>query len=187
MEKRYRHIYKLLTAYAAGDFERRVPLSERRDEVDGVIIGMHMLGEELREATVSKELFAQIFNSVSEMLLVLDGSGKMMEMNGAVVRTLGFDRELLIGSSVDRLGLSKDGSLFRAMTRKRGQEGFVRLWHRSLLTAAGGTVPVDMEVKDLPGMGPHRRAGILVTARDIAQGGDRYAGNGAFQVGTGCP
>ena len=165
MDQRLRHINKLLASYSAGNFDRRLPLSERLDETDAVISGLHMLAEELKAVTISRNYFNDIFNAVSDMVIVLSAGGVIGEVNAAVCERLGYLKKALIGRRVDMLTEDGRPSLLRQIKEERGPGGLVRIWNRSFLTARGETFPVEMTARPLPEAGG--QGAILLTAKDI--------------------
>jgi PAS domain S-box-containing protein len=78
LDARFKKINKLLTEYALGNFSKKISLSPQLDEVDSFIACINMLGEELRDTTISKNYFDNIFSSVSDMIFVLDLNGKIL-------------------------------------------------------------------------------------------------------------
>lgn len=103
MDKRFKKISELLSEYSRGHFERAMALSEKLDEIDAIIAGINMLGEELKAATISKNYFNNIFNSVSDMVFILDSNGKICDMNHPVALHLGYHKNDLIGKPVNFL------------------------------------------------------------------------------------
>ena len=55
MDNRFRKINKLLSEYSLGNFDKKLGMSPRMDEVDAFISGVNMLGEELKERTISRD------------------------------------------------------------------------------------------------------------------------------------
>jgi PAS domain S-box-containing protein len=100
MDKRFKEINERLIDYSQGKFERRIVLSERKDEIDGLSNGINMLGEELNEALISKNYLNSIFNSVSDMVLILDKTGKIEDVNRAVVENLLYPKHELTGKKI---------------------------------------------------------------------------------------
>ena len=79
MDPRFKKINDLLSAYALGQFDKRLSLSKKLDEVDAFIAGVNMLGEELKETTISRNYFNDIFNSRSYKIIPdirVDGGNK---------------------------------------------------------------------------------------------------------------
>lgn len=167
MNQRLVNIQRLVTAYSAGDFTRRVALSDNLDETDAVISVLHMLGEELAALTVSRDYFNNIFNTVSEMVLVLTARGVIEELNKAVCDRLGYLKAGLVGRSVEVLTGESVPLLFRQIRKDPGPDGLVRVWDRSFVTAAGDAFPVEIVARVLPGPGVRGRGPILLTAKDV--------------------
>lgn len=66
-DSRISEIQKLLLLYAAGDFDAHIVPSSRNDAFDAVIVGLNMLGEELRERLDREERM----HAMQEMLIHL--------------------------------------------------------------------------------------------------------------------
>lgn len=76
-------IEEIIIAYANGELHKRLEISEAGDNRDTIIAGINMLGEELEKTTISRDYFMSIYNSVSEMLIILDLEGKIQDLNFA--------------------------------------------------------------------------------------------------------
>lgn len=83
----------LLLEYASGNFSKRGKLSGERDELDALVSGINMLGEELEDSTVSKKYFMSIFNAVQDMIIVTDKNGFVQNMNKSALRFLGYSQD----------------------------------------------------------------------------------------------
>src|SRR5258705_13753009 len=103
MDNRFNKIRRLLTAYSLGNFDRKLAVSRHMDEVDAFISGINMLGEELKDKTLSRDYFNNIFNSVSDMVFVLDRQGKIETINSPVTRLLQYNADLLAGKPISYL------------------------------------------------------------------------------------
>lgn len=84
-------INNLLLAYSEGKYKTKGEISAARDEIDTIILGVNMLGEELDSTTVSRDYFLNIYNSVGEMLLVLDNQGNVIDANQTAQDKLGIE------------------------------------------------------------------------------------------------
>jgi PAS domain S-box-containing protein len=167
MDQRLNYINRLLASYSAGDFDKRLPLSERLDDTDALISGLHMLAEELKAVTISRNYFNNIFNTVSEMIVVLTAKGEIELVNEAVCNGLGYRSKALIGRRVDVLTGESGPSLFGQLKRQRGPDGLVRIWNRSFLSSEGRALPVEITARVLAGHEVRGRSHILLTAKDI--------------------
>lgn len=89
-------ISDLLLSYSAGDYHIKGNISEDYDEIDMIISGINMLGEELRSTNVSKEYFSSIFNAVTDLVLVVDAQGNILDVNKAVSDNLLYSHKRLL-------------------------------------------------------------------------------------------
>jgi PAS domain S-box-containing protein len=93
-------ISNLLLSYSAGEYHVKGAISEKADEVDMIILGINMLGEELVSSNVSMEYFSSIFNAVTDLIFVLNSDGIIENANNAVIELLKFDENELIGQAL---------------------------------------------------------------------------------------
>lgn len=89
-------IQEIIIAFANGNFDKRLAISENRDERDIIVSGINMLGEELEKTTISRNYFMNIYNSVSEILIFISHDGKIVDLNLATERVLQKSLESLI-------------------------------------------------------------------------------------------
>lgn len=102
MKSRLKKIGDILASYSAGNFDSKIPVSSRFDEIDAIIAGINMLGEELKNTTISRNFFNDIFNSVSEMIFVVDRKGSIRYANRAAEQKLLAQPQPLTGQKIDR-------------------------------------------------------------------------------------
>jgi PAS domain S-box-containing protein len=112
VDPRFKKINRLLTEYALGNFSKKIMLSSELDEIDSFIACINMLGEELKESTISKNYFDDIFNSVSDMIFVLDTKGKILITSESVHETLNGNSSKYKNKLIDTIEVKKDFSLF---------------------------------------------------------------------------
>ena len=79
MDNRLKEINLRLSEYSIGNFDRNLKISPMLDEVDAISSGINMLGEELKAITISRNYFNSIFNSVSDMVLILKPKGIIID------------------------------------------------------------------------------------------------------------
>ena len=96
-------ISDLLLSYSAGHYHVKGEVSENFDEIDMIISGINMLGEELRSTNVSKEYFSSIFNAVTDLVMVANENGILLDLNEAVGNVLGYSQEELLGNSIFKI------------------------------------------------------------------------------------
>jgi PAS domain S-box-containing protein len=166
LDERFKQINKLLSAYSLGRFEKRLPISPKLDEVDAFIAGVNMLGEELKVITISRNYFTNIFNSVSDMVFILDKKGSIENLNQSVVSQLGYAAEHLIGKSMDILVDGEKPSFLEGLLRQlKNRKGAVST-ESLFCTATQTNIPVQVTAAHLID-DRKRKAGIIITAKDI--------------------
>ena len=79
----------MLLEYANGNFDVPIAVSEVMDDEEAILGGIMMLGEELQENMVNRTYFSQIFNSVSDMIFVLDEHSVILDINKSAREFLG--------------------------------------------------------------------------------------------------
>lgn len=106
-------ISNLLLSYSAGDYHVKGEISENFDDIDMIISGINMLGEELLSTNVSKEYFSSIFNAVTDLVIVLNEKGEIQDANLPVVKMSGKTHEQLLGLPLSTLLNNPKSRLFR--------------------------------------------------------------------------
>jgi len=166
MDERFFKINKLLSQYSLGNFDKKLAISSRMDEVDAFISGVNMLGEELKVKTISRDYFNNIFDSVSDMVFVVDKQGKIEDINDSVIQHLQYDKSFLTGKPIDQLAEKPEKGCFNALVREIRTAGLANC-ETQYKTAAGKVIPVLVSASFLnTGKNPKRK--ILLTARDIS-------------------
>ena len=91
MDKRFDQIQELIIQLTLGNFEYKLAPSELRDEIDALIVGINMLGEELK---VSQEKNVALFENVGDAILIFSAaSNKFVDSNETATNLLGFSPE----------------------------------------------------------------------------------------------
>jgi PAS domain S-box-containing protein len=150
----------------AGRFDHRVRVRSS-SEVTELADALNQMAEELGATTISKRFLDNILESMSDPLVVLDESGKIILANAAVARTLGYEYGELSKFSVGHL-------------LAEGEQGaqeileLVRMWdatgnlEMSLRTCEGAELPVVFTgalMRDPEG----QAQGIVCVAKDITE------------------
>jgi PAS domain S-box-containing protein len=100
-EHQIENISKLLLEYSAGNYSYKGVIGEERNEIDMIISGINMLGEELESSNVSKEYFTSIFNAVSDLIVVISATGESLDANESYKRFFELDDD--VTNSIDHL------------------------------------------------------------------------------------
>lgn len=103
MDNRLKEINLRLSEYSIGNFDRNLKISPMLDEVDAISSGINMLGEELKAITISRNYFNSIFNSVSDMVFILNPKGIIIDSNKSAKGKLKYDEDSLTGKKINEL------------------------------------------------------------------------------------
>ena len=166
LDERFNKINRLLSNYSLGKFDKRLPISSRMDEVDAFIAGVNMLGEELKSITISRNYFTNIFNTVSDMVFILDKKGLVENINKAVSEQLEYSVESVRGRSFDELQPAEKNMLFKEMMRELKADTGPVVRETLVLSASGKRIPVHLTAAYLLDEGGNKKA-ILLTAKDM--------------------
>jgi PAS domain S-box-containing protein len=166
MDNRFNKIRRLLTAYSLGNFDRKLAVSRRMDEVDAFISGVNMLGEELKERTISRDYFNNIFNSVSDMVFVLNKEGKIENTNAPVAQLLQYDPDFITGKPISYLlDKAEPGWYSRIVKDIRASRSYS--YETIFRTADKNSMPVLVSASLLIG-DKNQKGKVLMTAKDIS-------------------
>jgi PAS domain S-box-containing protein len=165
LEKRFKKIIGVLSAYCGGDFGRKLSLSDNMDDVDAIASGIHMLGDELKNLTISRDYFTNIFHSVSDMVFILDRKGNIIDLNHSVYDQLGYSRTQLMGRSIrDLCAPGRNAFSMEWLKYVKGNQGFTCA-DTFFRTAANDQIPVDVSATLLTDSSKGKIK-ILLTAKD---------------------
>ncbi len=167
MDSRFKKINRQLTEYALGNFKKKLKPSQRLDEVDAFISCINMLGEELKETTISKNHFNNIFNSVSDMIFVLDTKGKIQNTSLSVHETLKKDAAIFENKFIDTLEVKRDNSLFLYIIKYLKNNKHPVEVETSFKTSEGAIIPVLCAAVFLYDE-KKQKIGYLVVAKDLS-------------------
>jgi PAS domain S-box-containing protein len=142
LDPRFKKINRILTNYALGNFSKKMKLSNKLDEVDAFISCINMLGEELKETTISKNHFNNIFNSVSDMIFVLDEKGKIQNTSQSVHKILNFDSLYFRNKHIDKLLTKKEIPLFDSLSIKLKKSKLPVELETQFIKSEGQVIPV---------------------------------------------
>lgn len=159
-------ISDLLAQYSIGNFDNPgIELSDKLDEIDSIISGVNMLGEELEATTVSRDFFADIYNTVSNILLVTDPDWNIIDVNNTSVELLGFAEYELHSMNLKDMILAEEeeeDELWKKL--KRFKKRFRR--EVSFFTKERKEIPTDCIWSKMITTDGHL-SGYLVVAEDL--------------------
>ena len=96
VRKRVEDISKLIYEVAAGNFDYKLKQRDVEGELEGLIGGINMLGEELKASTVSRDFMESIYKGVVDILIIINPDQTIDRVNDAVVDHLGYSPQDLI-------------------------------------------------------------------------------------------
>ena len=163
MDPRFDEINSLLIHYSQGQFDYKISPSASLDEIDAFITNINMLGEELKVSTISRNYFNNIFDSVSDMVFVLNPAGKISSINNAVKETLLYTEQELEGKLIDEVQNEKT-FFFGYLKDRLNKEPLVYL-DMQIVSQNKQIIPVNCSCSFLYNPGKEV-IGYLLVARD---------------------
>ncbi|WP_101443401.1 PAS domain-containing hybrid sensor histidine kinase/response regulator [Pontibacter ramchanderi] len=168
LKERIEEIMSLITEVASGNFDYQIETSETGDEMDAVIAGINMLGQELKTSTVSRDFMQSIYQGVVDMMLILNPDFTIRSANESVEEALGYKEEELKGKHLSLL-LTKAHipTLVSLMEQCRSQD---KCLNKELLfkTKQNQEVPVACSFSHI--RNSHKEVdGVLIVAKDITE------------------
>lgn len=158
----------LITEVANGNFDYQIETSDTGDEMDAVIAGINMLGQELKSSTVSRDFMQSIYRGVVDMLLILNPDFTIRSVNESVEEALGYRQDELRGKHLSILLTSEDvPKMVSLMEQCRSQD---KCLNKELLfkTKQHGEIPVSCSFSHI--RDSHQEIdGVMIVAKDITE------------------
>ena len=167
-EVRLHDASEMLMEIASLNFDKRARVTQKLDAYDGLSQGLNMLSEELKSSTVSRNYLDDIFQSMTEILIVVDAMGFIQSGNEAAKQVLGEFEE---GGSKKCLAdfiYNQQHQDYKNFT-PQGLRSIIKHHNTlqieiSLLTTDARELPVEVVLS------PMRRSnGLVLLARDITE------------------
>ncbi|TAN13797.1 MAG: PAS domain-containing sensor histidine kinase [Chitinophagaceae bacterium] len=165
MDNRFRKINKLLSEYSKGNFDRAIPLSDKLDDLDAIISGINMLGEELKAIAISRDYFNNILHSVSDMVFILNKRWRIHDINESVCRQLGYDKKDLIGRSVMSIQALHEKNISSRWLKEVTEKDEVSHTSSYFNDVNLKQIPVQVNASPITG-GNNKGTFVILTARD---------------------
>ncbi len=170
LKARIDEISELIFQVANGNFDYTIDQSNEGEELDAIIAGVNMLGEELKTSTVSRDHVQSMFDGVIDMILVMDLDMRVTKVNDACTHALGKKEEELNGLMVteliaedtNQIGLIKK---IKQQLNDSGKYQGAELYFRKL---SGDIIPTSSSFSYLKNTKGEREA-IMIVARDITK------------------
>jgi PAS domain-containing protein len=89
-----------ITRYCLQDFVTPIEVSNDDDILDAVIVGLNMLGDELKHSTVNSIFFRNIIDKIPAFVFVVDKVNKIMYVNEYTYQETGYMQEDIQGVNI---------------------------------------------------------------------------------------
>jgi len=165
MDKRLNQISSILSDYSRGSFDKQLSLSSKLDTIDGISGSINMLGEELKEATISRDYFNNIFNAVTDIVMVINTAGIIEQTNASAEMQLGHPAGFLKGKPLSVIKL-KELPHFRRLLTCLKRTKTAQYDHCRLKMGNGAIVPLRVNLVYFHD--EQLRYRVLLTATDIS-------------------
>jgi PAS domain S-box-containing protein len=150
---------------AKGDLSTHVNI-KTTGEIRMLVDSFNQMAEDLERTTVSKEYVDNIINNMNDALIVVSPEGKILNINGATHRLLGYEEGEIVGRPVrmifgEVLSMPEGGRDLSAMSVVTNGE-------RVYLTKDGRKIPVSLSVSAMNDAEGHF-LGLICMAQDITE------------------
>lgn len=166
LKERIEEIITLIAEVANGNFDYQLEASDTGDELDAVISGVSMLGQELKNSTVSRDFMQSIYQGVVDMLLVLNTDFTIRNVNEALEELLGFQQMELQGLPLAALVKPAAASSLESLVEEFQHTGKILNAELMFQAREGRQIPASCSFSFLKD-NAQQVAGILIIAKDI--------------------
>ncbi|WP_439882017.1 response regulator [Pontibacter sp. MBLB2868] len=168
LKERIEEIITLIAEVANGNFDHQLDVSETGDELDAIIAGINMLGQELKSSTVSRDFMQSIYQGVVDMLLILNTDYTIRNVNEAFEEITGFKEADLVGMPLSELFDQTDNPGLPEILTKFEKQGKCLNVELCLKSNGSTTIPTSCSLSYLRNS-TQTKDGILIVAKDITE------------------
>ncbi|PWA04386.1 PAS domain-containing sensor histidine kinase [Flavobacterium psychrotolerans] len=169
------HFTNTISSYACSDFTNKLPISKNATILDAIATGINLLGEELEQTTISRDYFSNIYDAVSEILIITDVSGKILDVNAATEKLLLHQKKKFINRNVVGL-LDPKNKLLKEEISNKIKKGCkdcsicsnCGVFETILFDKAGKAIPFSFILSKIRD-GNSQHEGFLLIFRDISE------------------
>ncbi|NEM99281.1 PAS domain-containing hybrid sensor histidine kinase/response regulator [Pontibacter burrus] len=167
LNKRLDDIMTLIAEMANGNYDYTLDVSENENELDALIQGITMLGQELKNSTVSRDFMQSIYQGVVDMLLVLNTDYTIRNVNAALEEAIGMPETELVGQHISVLFSDTENLKLLEVFFELENQG--KCTNREfILQATDRQIPASCSFSYLVDK-HHQTDGILIIAKDITE------------------
>lgn len=161
-------ISDMLLSLANHNFDVEYDVSDKHDDFDALLTGLAILGQELKQSTVSKEYLTSIYKGIVDMLIIIDVNGVITDINTYVEKTLVYKRSELIGQSFETVLDRPKLSTLVEVRQNLEKGGFSHNIELTFVTSHLRKIPVSCSASFLYNR-EKEVTGVLYIAKDISK------------------
>lgn len=162
VDKKIDEFNEILLAYALHSYSDQLEITNNDNDLfNSLATSINILGEELNYSTVARDYIEDIFNSIEDILIVVDNNGNISFINSSTTRILKFTKNEILKRNFEIL---LDGqTTFDKLVDIAFDKLDVYLLNKSSLK-----VPVSLRVSPFV-QGDNMQTGYIIIATDITQ------------------
>ena len=168
LKERIEEIMTFIAEVANGNFDYKLDVSDTGSEMDAIIAGVSMLGQELKNSTVSRDFMQSIYQGVVDMLLVLNNDLSIRNTNEAFEEATGYSDSDLAGLQLTDVFKPENNKKLQAHLDMLQDKGKCLGIELLLNTSDGNLIPTSCSFSFLMNSNKERD-GILIVAKDITE------------------
>jgi len=160
IEKQIDEFNDILLRYAHHIYRTDVKFTDEDDVLNSLAVSIQLLGEELNHSTITKNFLEDIFNSMTDLLIVVDAIGYINSVNSATALILNYTQEELERQNIKML--LPENTSYRNFLVEATKKGSA-----ILIARTGEHVPVSITISPFV-RGDDQQIGNVLMARDIS-------------------
>lgn len=161
-------IHKMVLELASGNLGYRASPCGPREDLDSILSGINMLGEELQASTVSLEYLKSIYKGIVDMCIVLTPEKLIKSVNTPLTKLLQYEEKHLLGKPFNFLYKDEmqpsESQVYEALYSR----GFFYNINTHFITSQGKGIPVLCSCSLLYD-NKKNITGILYIAKDVSE------------------
>lgn len=135
-------ILKVVEAFASLNYSKKAKLRADTDLFNTLAKAINKLGKELKSSTVSRDYFESVFQSMINMLIVVNPKGIIKTINSATLELLGYKESELIGKSISMIFPEEASSQKSTLINELVKKGAVHNNEKIFVSKSGKKIPV---------------------------------------------
>ena len=167
--ERLDEIVDVIYSFASLNFTKKVELTDQANVLDTLAIGLNLLGEELHSTTVSRKFLNNIFDSILDMVAVINPDGTVNFMNKTGRDLLHYKEDEILYKHFSLICSENDiiSPFFKTLAKKK-KSIKLRNIEVDLIRKDGSLLPTLVNLSELPGS-EKEIAGYVLVARDVSE------------------